>query len=103
MNIHGDILYLERDNDDEELIDILDRHKPAVMARIVDCVDIGYNLDLEYIVVLYVPEVGLEATMEPEDFHEKLNLTEAYFVEQEDYDMCQRIVDLRSRISHKDI
>lgn len=103
MNIHGDILYLERDNDDEELIDILDRNRFAVMARIVDCVDIVYNLDLESIIVLCVPEVGLEATMSSEDFDEKLDLTEAYFAEHEEYDMCQRIVNLRERISHKDI
>ena len=103
MDGYGNILHLLREDHHNEVIDILNDNKLAVMERFVDCVDIAYNLALDYIPVLFIPDGEIEMGMEPQDFMEKLQLAEEYFITIEDYDMCQRIVDIRGRISHTDI
>jgi len=98
MDLHGNILQLYTDDLDLEVIDVLNRNKQIVMERIVDCVDIGYNLSLEYIPVLQIVDQNFELGIEQIDYLEKLQNAELFFAELENYDMCMRIVDIRSRI-----
>ena len=96
--MYGEVLELTRDQYADSIQKVLDDNKHEVMTRLVDCVDIGYNGMLEYIPVCTIEGVDFEMGIQPIDYLEKLQITETYFVSIEDYEMCQRIADIRSRI-----
>ena len=95
--MYGKVLELKRNHYDDSLQQVVDANRHEIMTRLVDCVDIGYNGMLEFIIVCII-DADEEMTIAHTDFIEKLNLTEEYFVSIEDYEMCSRIIDIRNRI-----
>lgn len=97
-NSYGNIPNLKKTNKTDTIVDVLNNNMYTVMERFVDCVDIAYNLSMDYIPVVYIPEEDFELGLEPQDFMEKLEIAEEYFIEEQQFLICQRIVDIRSRI-----
>lgn len=99
----GDYLFLNPigcNTIDEALL----KYRKEINERLVDCIDISFNGDLNEIVAFYIADPGgtdkdFEVTVYKDNWNEIIDQCLDYYESEENYEECSRVKELKDRIN----
>lgn len=98
-NPENDLYVLPSDN--EELRTFISKYKVDMTEQVVSSIEFALKYRLPIIEVFQFKDSKFVITVSPKEFDVNLETIYNYYLEMEQYELCQRVVQLREKLKEK--